>query len=219
MQTKHLAIEHCELKFDDDAWKVSGYATVFNSYDKVSDRILPSAFDNYLAKGELPMMRFEHLRWVTPGKWERAWTDDKGLRVEGYLTRGHSVASDLRASMRHGTIKGLSQGFVTVEATKNEKGGNDIAEINLIEVSFTASPCEPKALVDSFKSELDTIGTLREFESFLREVGNFSKSMAIMTTGKMKALAQSESVSERNQKVQQLKSLADQYDLRNLLRK
>jgi len=225
METKHLPIEACNLKFDDDEWKVTGYATVFNSFDKVGDRIMPGAFTKSLERNEKIAMHLEHLRWITPGKWDSARQDEKGLFIEGHLTRGHSVAADLRASMRHGTIGGLSQGFHVPDGAseKNEKGGRDIHEINLIEVSFTANPAEPKATIESFKSELDNIQTIRDMESFLRDTGNFSRSMTTALIGRVKALCQSESEQERNEKMReleaamQLKDIYNRYDIKKLL--
>lgn len=219
METKHNPIEICELKFSDDDWKVTGYASVFNSVDMVGDTIIPGAFQKSLESGNEVRMHMEHLRWITPGRWDAAHEDDKGLYIEGHLTRDHSVAKDLRASMRHGTVRGLSIGYVIPpKGSKDKKGGGrDISAIDLVEVSFTATPAEPKATIESFKSELDSIQDIREFESFLREVGNFSKSMANATIGKFKTLVQSESVTERAKVMQELKSIMDQYDLRHLI--
>ena len=225
LEHKHLAVDACELKFNDDDWRVEGYATVYDSVDKVGDRIMPGAFDDWLEKGEAPAMRFEHLRWITPGKWDSVKSDDRGLRVAGHLTRDHSVAKDLRASMRHGTIRGLSQGFHVLEAKENDEGGRDIHKIHLVEVSFTATPAEPKATIESFKSELDSLQTLSDVEKLLRDSGNFSKSMATALFGRIKDIVRSESDHEiemqkrRHEELDKVASLMDRYDLRNLLNK
>lgn len=219
METKHNPIEACELKFNDDDWKVSGYASVFGSVDKVGDTIQKGAFTKTLQNSDGIAMRFEHLRWATPGKWTKAEEDNHGLRVEGFLTRDHSLAKDLRASMRHGTIRGLSIGFVIPPGGAEQKQDSRlITEIDLHEVSFTATPAEPKAIITAFKSELDEIQSIREFESFLRDAGGFSKSMVNATIGKMKSLVRSESVTERNQQLQELKSVMDRLDLRHLIK-
>ena len=225
LEYKSNPSEACEFKFNDDEWQVTGYATVFNSYDRVGDRILPGAFSKSLASGNPIAMHMEHQRWVTPGKWESAVEDEKGLRVMGYLTRGHSVATDLRASMRHGVIKALSQGFWIPDggAEKNQKGGRDIAEINLVEVSFTADPMEPNATIESFKSALMEVQNIRDMETFLRDSGNFSKSMATALISHVKALCRSESEQETAERMReletakQLKAVIDKYDIRKLI--
>lgn len=219
MEIKRNPIEACELKFNDDEWRVEGYASVFNSVDKVGDTIIPGAFAKSIEERPIGM-QMEHLRWVTPGKWDSATEDEKGLRVVGHLTRDHSVAKDLRASMRHGTIKGLSIGFAIPQGGYEERddGGRNISEVKLYEVSFTANPAEPKATIESFKSELESIEDIKEFESFLREAGHFSRSMAKLTIGKAKTLVQREAVTERNEATQELKTLMSRArDLQKLI--
>lgn len=221
METKNNPIELVDLKFSDDDWRVTGYATVFESVDKVGDRIMKNAFDGWLEKDQRPSMHLEHLRWITPGKWDMVFPDEKGLMVDGHLTRGHTVATDLRASMRHGTIEGLSQGFIAVETEKNSHGGRDIHKIDLVEVSFTASPAEPKATIQSFKSEIESITSLKDAEAFLRESGMWSRSMACAYLGQIKSLLQSESDSSADQKraLQELSKALETHSLTKLLRK
>lgn len=225
MEYKTNPAEACEFKFSDNEWAVTGYATVFNSYDSYNDRIMPGAFERTLKSGKQIRMHFEHMRWITPGKWIKATEDEKGLLIEGELTPGHSVSTDLRASMKHGTIKGLSQGFNIAKDgyEKNEKGGRDIHDIDLVEVSFTGNPAEPQALVQSFKSELESAQSLKELERFLRESGGYSKSMATALVSHAKALCRSDSEQEVADKLRELEAAArlkavfDRYDIRNLL--
>jgi HK97 family phage prohead protease len=214
-----------ELKFNDDEWLVEGYATVWNSVDKVGDRILPGAFTKSLASGNGIRMHLEHLRGITPGKWDKAVEDEKGLYISGHLTRDHSVAKDLRASMRHGTIKAFSQGFRIREggSKRNDKGGRDISDIDLVEVSFTADPAEPNATIESFKSMLEGVDNIRDMEAFLRDSVNLSKSMATALISHVKQLCRSESEQENAEKLRelqaavQLKAVFDKYDLRKLV--
>ena len=191
METKQTPIEAVELKWDDESWKVEGYASVFNSVDKVGDTVLPGAFIKSLEE-RTPAMHFEHLRWATPGMWTKAEEDDHGLKVTGQLTRDHSLAKDLRASLRHGTVRGLSIGFVIKNA--DQDGDNRILkEVDLYEVSFTASPAEPQAVVTAWKSELACVNSLGDFERFLRDSGDISKSMATALTSHLKTILLSDS--------------------------
>jgi len=220
LQYKNHPLEACEFRFNDDDWQVTGYASAFNSVDSFNDTVLPGAFAESI-KAKVPVMRFEHLRYATPGKWDSAVEDEKGLRVSGHLTRDHSIAKDLRASMRHGTIRGLSIGFWTPEDGFEAKsdGGRILKKINLVEVSFTADPAEPLATIDSFKSEVAAIATLADMEDFLRDTGNLSKSMACTLISQMKAvcLGDPDKAKAQNEAVMQLKSVLDKYDLRKLI--
>jgi hypothetical protein len=222
METKTLPIEQAELKFSDDDWAVSGYASVFDSVDKVGDTILPGAFQKSLEAGVEIKMYYEHSRLLKPGKWDNLAEDERGLKAAGHLTRGHSLAADLRAELRHGTVRGMSIGFYVPEggAEKRDDGGRTLHEIELVEVSFTGSPAEPKAIVTSWKSELEAVTNLGDFEAFLRESGPYSRSMATALTGHLKRLIQSESEATREEtqrdisrEAAELKALLNHYAL------
>lgn len=214
METKQLSLEATELKWNDEDWRVEGYASVFDSVDLVGDTVVPGAFQKSLESRGLPAMHFEHLRWATPGMWVKAEEDDKGLKVTGQLTRDHSLAKDLRASLRHGTVRGLSIGFVIRDS--EQKGDNRILkEIDLYEVSFTAQPAEPQAVVTAWKSELACINSLSDFERFLRDSGDISRSMATALTSHLKTLLLSDS--ERVEEEIQRKAQQDEQDLKALL--
>ena len=191
METKTLPLEQAELKWDDEDWRVEGYASVWDSVDKVGDTVERGAFAKSLEQRK-PAMHFEHLRWATPGMWTTAEEDDRGLKVVGQLTRDHSLAKDLRASLRHGTVRGLSIGFV-LKDSEQDGPTRILKEVDLHEVSFTAAPAEPKAVVTAWKSELATINSLGDFERFLRDTGDISRSMATALTSHLKTLLLSDS--------------------------
>jgi len=194
METKTLPFESCELKFDDTEWKVEGYASAFNSVDKVGDTILPGAFQKSLDSGRTVKMYYEHSRLMKPGKWSSFEEDKYGLKSVGFLTRDHSLAKDIRAELRHGTIEGLSIGFVIPEGGAEKKDNvRVISQIELHEVSFVGSPAEPKAVITAWKSELASIESLADFERFLRESGDISRSMATALTSHLKTLLLSDS--------------------------
>ena len=222
METKTLPIEQSQLKFNDDEWAVEGYASVFNSVDKVGDTILPGAFQKSLESGVEIKMYYEHNRLLKPGRWNKFGEDEIGLKSAGHLTRGHSLASDLRAELRHQTVGGLSIGFVIRDGgfKFREDGGRDINDIELIEVSFTGSPAEPKAVVTAWKSELETITNLSDFEAFLRDSGAYSKSMATALTSRLKTIVLSDSAaaSEEMQRkaAEDLQTVLNRYQLRIL---
>lgn len=224
IETKFLQAEDCEFKFSDEDYRVEGYASTFNGTDSQNDTILPGAFSKFLEGKRMPYMRFEHLPWVIPGKWIAANEDQKGLHIVGELTRGHSASEDLRASMRHGTIRGLSIGFQSPNQNtfqRKSTGGRLLSEINLVEVSFTHNPSDRNAVIESFKSEVGAISTLADMENFLRDVGNISKSMAMTLMSQMKTVIRSESETAREQEIKaatELKGLFKTYDLSDLIR-
>jgi len=209
METKQLPIDDVEFKFDDDEWKVEGYGSVFDSVDLVGDTIKAGAFQSSIEKS-LPRMHLEHSRLITPGMWVKAFEDHHGLRLTGYLTRGHSWAKDLRASLRHGTIRGLSIGF-TLEKDGFEKteSGRTITKANLFEVSFVGNPAEPKAQVEYWKSEISDLKSLSDCERFLRDSGVFTRSMATTYLSQLKTLLLSDSAEEQEQRQCEIRAAVD----------
>lgn len=192
---KSLTIE-C-LKFEGDGLtdgQFSGYASVFNNKDAHNDIILPGAYSKALENNERPVaMFFNHDQGDVPvGKWLSIDQDDHGLKVTGELTPGLSKSADILASMRHGTIKGMSVGFSMGkdDYTDNEYGGMNIKSIPLLrEISLTPFPANTKAEVTALKS-IQNIATIRDAEKALRESG-FSKAEAVAFISRLTSLKNS----------------------------
>lgn len=207
METKQLAIEAEFKTYDDDEWKVEGYGSVFDSVDLVGDTIKRGAFADSIEK-KMPRMHLEHVRIITPGMWTKAEEDDHGLKLTGYLTRGHTWAKDLRASLRHGTIRGLSIGFsLPKDGYEKTDDGRTITKANLFEVSFVGEPAEPKAQVESWKSEIEDLNQLKDFEHFLRGLGVMPVPAVTAFVSRFKASMQSDSAEVIEEKTRELESV------------
>ena len=183
---KHLSLSNCEIKLEGDAGKFAGYASVFGGVDSYGDTIVKGAFDYTLRNNGKPKMFFQH-DWSMPvGKWLTAKEDDHGLFVEGELTPGHSLAADVHAALRHGTLDGLSIGGYLKKGDYDETENGRIIRrwSNLSEVSPVVFPADGAARIDlsSVKSaDIDAaigdIETIRDFERFLRDAGGLSKGL------------------------------------------
>ena len=191
MQTKTLSINDCEIKSSGGGWSFEGYASKFGGLDSYNDTIYKGAYEDTLKDRKMPVfMRFEHhAGMLPPGKWNELKEDDAGLYVSGELTKGQSLATDIKASMEHGTLSGLSIGF------RIPKGGAEVKEdirhikkIDLVEVSIVQNPADSAALVTGMKAEIETIESLKDAESFLRDVDKFSHSTAKYFVSRVKAL-------------------------------
>lgn len=194
---KTLALAGVELKFEDDTGRFAGYASVFGGVDSYGDTIVKGAFKNTLRENGNPKMFFNH-QWDMPiGKFTVAKEDDHGLYVEGELTPGLSLASDVRAAMKHGTLDGLSIGGILRKGDYQETESGRIIRrwSSLMEVSPVVFPADSAARIDlsSVKSaelieEIAAIETLREFEGFLRDAAGLSKGAAQALTARAKAV-------------------------------
>jgi len=190
MKHKLLNLDATSVKFYEGKQGVfSGYASVFGGVDSYGDTIYAGAYEKTIAERERPIqMRWNHYGEII-GKWTRMEEDEKGLYVEGELTPGHSKAQDVYASLIHGAISGMSIGYKPKKFVENDKGGYDLYEIDLVEISVVESPADLNAQVNRIKSDVDEFKTLKEFEDLLRESGGLSKSDALWVVEGIKRLS------------------------------
>jgi HK97 family phage prohead protease len=199
IQRKNINISEIELKFAANGG-FGGYASVFGGVDSYNDTIVAGAYKSVIEKIEvglvqMPKMFVNHKSWDIPvGKWTKMYEDDKGLYVEGEFTKGNPDADKIKAAMQHGTVDGLSIGFMIGDYEIVENEGESMRIIKSIkelpEVSIVTYPADDNARIDltSVKSALDNINTVRDFEKFLREVAGFSNSLARETAKSAKVL-------------------------------
>lgn len=216
MEKKLIKFEECQVK-NMDAGIFEGYASVFNGLDSYNDTILPGAYKKTLENRTKDIaMLFNHsaYRQDMPsriGKWLSMAEDDKGLYVKGQLALGHPTADAVYSSMRWGTIDGLSIGYAAKQFEMVENVRN-LKEIDLYEVSIVDFPADGAARVslDSVKSEIEAIKTIREAERFLRDAGNFSAQSAKILLARVKSLVRDE-IKDENEKAEYLKRFANIY--------
>lgn len=183
---KTLSLSEAEFKFSAETGVFKGYASVWDGIDTYGDTIKKGAYLETLKEHGLPKMFFDH-KWDMPvGKYTNADEDAKGLWVEGELTPGHSRAADVRAAMLHQTLDGLSVGGMlrAGDFKSTPQGGRIIHKWSkLVEVSPVVFPADGSARIESVKGEeiiqeIDSIESIRDFESFLRDAGSLSKGAA-----------------------------------------
>ena len=208
MQHKTLSISDCEIKLDEKQGVFSGYASVFNGVDSYGDTILPGAYKNTLKQFGMPKMFLQHNSWALPiGKWIVVEEDQKGLFVQGELTIGMSTSDDTYAALKHGTLDGLSIGYMLrredYEPSRESEGGRIIKNISrLSEISAVTFPADSNARIDmnTIKSELEEIQSIRDLEHFLRDAGCLSKDLSKALISRVKVLFGREDEAERKAK-------------------
>jgi HK97 family phage prohead protease len=190
MERKLLGLDMVEVKFDDaGAGTFEGYASVFGGVDSYGDTILPGAYRKTLKKRERPIrMRWNHWGPVI-GKWLEIGEDEKGLKVKGELTPGHSVAQDVYASLKHGAIDGMSIGYRPVQIRELGDGKRELKEIELVEISVVEEPADLAARVGGVKAWLDGCDSLKDIEARLRDGAGFSWNDATALVSRIKFLA------------------------------
>jgi HK97 family phage prohead protease len=189
IERKLLSLDITGFKFDGESGEFEGYASVFGGKDSYGDTIQKGAFAKTLENRNRPVrMRWNHFGPVI-GKYTEMYEDEKGLHVKGQLTPGHSVANDVRASLAHGAIDGLSIGFFLNDYSNMEGGGRDIRSVDLVEISVVEEPADLAAKITSIKSAVDQSEKLSDLELILRDAG-FSRAEATAFVSRVKSIYQ-----------------------------
>ena len=201
MERKLHAFGADEFKFDAVKGSFEGYASMFNGVDSYNDTVLPGAYKETIRERQRPVaMFFNHVsrRSDMPAKigvYDSLEEDGYGLKVKGRLTLGHPTADAVLASMKNGTISGLSIGY-RIPQGGSEKQGNIrlLKRIDLVEVSVVEDPADLGAMIDrsSIKAAVDDMKSLADAEDLLREVGGFSAAAAKDYVSRLRTVIQRE---------------------------
>lgn len=214
LECRDLALSDCEVKFaGNDSGVFEGYASVFGGVDSYGDTIVRGAYAETLKQENRKapiLMLFGHNPGRVIGKWTDVAEDSKGLHVRGEFTPGHTDAQNVRASMKHGAISGLSIGFYARKAEETETG-RILKGIDLVEVSVVSMPADTDARVDlaSVKAYQDDIKSIRDAERFLRDAG-MSKAAAAAFLSQVKSMEQGDPDEVANLKAEH-KALQEKY--------
>jgi len=130
-----------------DGTTISGYASLFGKSDQGGDIVEKGAYGASLARGRGVKMLWQHDPAQPIGVWDEVREDETGLWVKGRLltdvAKGREAASLIAAK----AIDGLSIGYRTLKARKDDKGGRLLSELELWEVSLVTFPMLPDARV------------------------------------------------------------------------
>jgi HK97 family phage prohead protease len=151
-----IELEHKLCRFStnvtvDDGLEIEGYASRFGACDQGGDIVAKGAYAASLARmareGRAVKMLWQHDPAQPIGIWSEVREDGIGLHVKGRLLRGVARAEEAAELLRAGAIDGLSIGYRTLRATKNDKGQRVLTELELWEVSLVTFPMLPSARI------------------------------------------------------------------------
>lgn len=145
-----------------------GYATKFGERDQGGDTVMKGAFLNSLKRRPFPAMLWQHEPSSPVGVWEEVREDSVGLFVKGRLITSVQRAREAHDLMKAGILKGLSIGFRTIKALRDDMTGfRQLKEVDLLEISLVTFPMLQSATVTSVKGDWDK----RQVERVLRDAG------------------------------------------------
>lgn len=155
-----------------DGSVIEGYASLFGAADQGGDVVQPGAYARSLAAlgaaGRSVKMLWQHDPAQPIGIWDEVREDARGLYVKGRLLSDVAKGREAAALISAGAIDGLSIGYRTVKATKNDKGQRLLNELDLWEVSLVTFPMLPSARVAA-KADDPQEALLRELAAIFDE--------------------------------------------------
>lgn len=132
--------------------RFSGYASIFGQADQGGDIVMPGAFAQTLRSRAAHRVRllFQHDPKEPIGIWDEIVEDARGLRVSGRLLDAVPRASHLKSLIAQGALDGLSIGFRTVRATREQRSGHRrLWAVDLWEISIVTFPMMETARIGS----------------------------------------------------------------------
>jgi len=170
-----LEVKFCQSKAGPalvEGMKVEGYASLFGAPDKGGDVVERGAYTRSLhrleGRGGRVKMLWQHDPAQPIGVWDTVREDDRGLWVKGRILRDVARGREAAALIEAGAIDGLSIGYRTLRAAKNDKGGRLLSELELWEVSLVTFPMLPDARVGAKGDDPDA-RVMRELAQVFNE--------------------------------------------------
>lgn len=153
------------LSISDEA-VIEGYASRFGEADQGGDIVQKGAYAASIsaleAAGRRVKMLWQHDPSRPIGVWDEVREDSRGLFVRGRLLDSTQTGREAAALIAAGAIDGLSIGYRTRRATKDDEGRRLLTELELWEVSLVTFPMLPSARVAAKGETPGTQTMLRE---------------------------------------------------------
>lgn len=207
MEIKRISVPF-EIKEVADTGEFIGYASVFGVKDAYDEIVVPGAFAESIAdwkgKNAMPPILWQHRSGEPIGVHTEMREDSVGLYIEGKLVMGVSRAQEAHALMKAKAVRGISIGFVTREDSFDRVSGvRSLKRVDLWENSIVTFPANPAAQVTGVK-RLQEADTIRDCETYLRDVAGMSQSEAKAFVSRLAGISQRDV--ESAQALQRLKS-------------
>lgn len=154
-----------------DGLRIEGYASLFGQVDQGGDVVRAGAYAGSLARrgaGSVKLL-WQHDPREPIGVWDEVREDATGLHVRGRLLEGIARGREAAALIAAGAIDGLSIGYRTLRAAKDEAGRRVLSELELWEVSVVTFPMLEGARLGSAKGALPGQGRLLRWAAMLDE--------------------------------------------------
>ena len=130
---------------------IAGYASLFGATDQGGDVVAAGAYGASLKRlagqGRRVKMLWQHDPAQPIGIWDEVREDARGLYVKGRILDSVEKGREAAALIAAGAIEGLSIGYRTLRAARDDDGRRLLKELELWEVSLVTFPMLPSARV------------------------------------------------------------------------
>ena len=138
-----------------DPGEFIGLASTFGNIDHDGDRVMPGAFAKSIAAGDAIPILWEHVRAdprMQVGEIKSARETDQGLEIHARLDLDNEFGAAAYRSIKSRRVKSLSIGYSIRKSAKAADGANELADLDLVEVSLVARPANNRALITAVKT-------------------------------------------------------------------
>lgn len=139
----------------DDLGLFTALVSVFGNTDRGGDAVQPGAFSRSISEWKAAARRvplhYNHDPDEIIGDIDEMWESDAGLEVSGRVDLDDELGRKVWKSLKRGRIA-FSFGFLTVKSRERPDGVKELLELDIFEVSVTASPMNNMTRVLSTKS-------------------------------------------------------------------
>lgn len=150
----HKSVSLTIKSADDDTGTFTGLASVFDNLDAHGDIVRPGAFAKSLESGQPIPLLWEHQASdprAYVGDVVTAVETDEGLAITGRFDLDSEFGKSAYRNVKGRRVSGLSIGYAIRDSTKTA-AGNELTDLELVEVSVVARGANDRALVSSVKS-------------------------------------------------------------------
>ncbi|MBJ7401598.1 HK97 family phage prohead protease [Mycolicibacterium sp.] len=140
---------------DDETGTFVGYASVFDNVDAHGDVVRRGAFQKSISSGTPIPLQWEHGGTADPrnyvGDVIRATETDTGLEIVGKFDMTSDFGQAAYKNVKGRRVQGLSIGYTVAKQVKTA-AGNELLDVNLVEVSVVSRGANAEATIASVKS-------------------------------------------------------------------
>ena len=151
---------------------IEGYASLFGRTDGGGDVVARGAYAGSLARlgasGIRVKMLWQHDPAQPIGVWDTVREDETGLWVRGRILTDVARGREAAALIEAGAIDGLSIGYRTLKAVRDDKGRRRLEAVELWEVSLVTFPMLAEARVGA-KGDAPFVPAAQDLAAALRD--------------------------------------------------